>query len=186
MRSLIQNGLVINEEAVKLCSFCRKCFVAAASYLHKNLPFNNNILEYVQFLHPEKQNDSFSLNSISNLTLKIANTFGSKASNVFHVSSDRTPTEIVDIVRHQLKMYQLEEIPESTYLVKDDNAHVCSASTNNYWDYALEYCGIFSQSVKPEVKYIRIDDYWSCIGKIIDENGVLKYQQLLCLSTTVL
>ena len=109
--------------------------------------------------------------------------------NVFNVSSDKTPAEVVDMVRHQWKMYQLMEIPESMYLVKvrDDSGKVCSTSSrNNYWDYALEYCGILSQSVQPEVKCIRLDDYWSSIGEMIDENGMLKYQQRFCLSKAVL
>ena len=33
--------------------------------------------------------------------MKIANVFGSKATDVFNVSSDKTPAEIVDMVRHQ-------------------------------------------------------------------------------------
>ena len=68
-----------------------------------NLPFNNKILEYAQYIlyHPEKRNDSLSLNSNFNLTMKIANVFGSKATNVFNVSFDINPAEIIDMVRHQ-------------------------------------------------------------------------------------
>ena len=65
---------------------------------------------------------------MSNLTLlKIANVFGSKATNVFNGSFDKTQAEIIDLVRHQWKMYQLEEIPESVYLVqvKSDSGKVC-------------------------------------------------------------
>ena len=50
--------------------------------------------------------------------------------------SDETRAEIVDIVRHQWKMYQLEDVPESMYLVKikDDSSKVCSTLPgNNYW-----------------------------------------------------
>ena len=71
--------------------------------------------------------------------------------------------------------------------VKDDSGNVCSTSSrNNSWNYAFEYYGIFSLSLKPEVKYIRLDDYWSSIGEIIDETSMLKYQQLFCLSKAVL
>ena len=49
-----------------------------------------------------------------------------------------------------------------------------------------EYCGIFSQSVKRDVKYIRLDDYCSGIIEMIDGNGMLKQQQLFCLSKAVL
>ena len=66
--------------------------------------------------------------SIQYLTLlKIANVFGSKATNILNVSFDKTQAEIIDMVRHQWKMYQLEEIPESMYLVqvKYDSGKVC-------------------------------------------------------------
>ena len=66
--------------------------------------------------------------SIQYLTLlKIANVFGSKATNIFNVSFDKTQGEIIDMGRHQWKMYQLEEIPESMYLVqvKSDSGKVC-------------------------------------------------------------
>ena len=41
--SLILNDLVDDEEVVKICSYYHKCFVAAASYLQMNLPFNEKI-----------------------------------------------------------------------------------------------------------------------------------------------
>ena len=66
--------------------------------------------------------------SIQYLTLlKIANVFGSKATNIFNVSFDKTQAEIINMGRHQWKMYQLEEIPESMYLVqvKSDSGKVC-------------------------------------------------------------
>lgn len=87
-----------------------------------------------------------SLNSISNLTLKIANVFESKAAKLFRVSSDKTPAQIVDIDRHQWKMYQLEEINDSMYKVtiEDNSSKISCFSGNNYWDYALEYCGVYS------------------------------------------
>lgn len=36
------------------------------------------------------------------------------------------------------------------------------------------------------MKYTRLDDYWSSIGEIIEEKGMFKYQQLVCLSKAVL
>ena len=87
-----------------------KYLVAAPSYLQINIQFSNKILEYIQYLYSENQNDSLSLNSISNLTLKIANLLGSRTTNIFNTSSDKTPAEIADMVKHHWKMYQLEEI----------------------------------------------------------------------------
>lgn len=73
----------------------------------------------------------------------------------------------------------VRESPWISYLikVKDGSGKVSSTSPgNNYWAYALEYCVIFYQSVKPVMKYVMLDDYWRGIGEIIDENGILKYQ----------
>ena len=39
----------------KFYSSCQKCYVAAVSCLQNNLPFNNKIIEYSQYLHPWKR-----------------------------------------------------------------------------------------------------------------------------------
>ena len=41
-------------------SSCQKCYIAALSYLQNNLPFNKKIIEYSQYLHPQKTNCSAS------------------------------------------------------------------------------------------------------------------------------
>ena len=132
-RSFIQSSLAVDEDFAKFCSYCCKCFAAVLSYLQMNLSFSIKILEYAQYLHSGKQNDSLSLNSISNLVLNIANIYGSKVTDVFNVSSAKTPVEIVDMVRHEWKMYQLKEIPESLYLVEveDGSGKVSSTSSGN-------------------------------------------------------
>ena len=84
--------------------------IAAVSYLQNNLPFNIKIIEYSQYLHPQKRNCSASGNAISNLYLKIVKVFGSKVPKIFELPLDSTSDSIVDVVRHQWKMYQLEHI----------------------------------------------------------------------------
>ena len=54
-----------------LYSVCQKCYSAAFSYLQNDLPFNNKIIKYSQYLHPQKRNCNASTNAISNLYLKI-------------------------------------------------------------------------------------------------------------------
>lgn len=51
-KSLIQDILLLDNEAS-----CCICYVEVASYLKINLPFNNKILEYTQFLNPQERND---------------------------------------------------------------------------------------------------------------------------------
>ena len=94
-RSLIQDSLLLDSDIATFRSSCRICYVEAASYLQVNLPFNNKVLEYAQFLHPQKRNDRLSLNSIANLALKITNVFGPKSYQAFNVSSDKSPADIL-------------------------------------------------------------------------------------------
>ena len=130
-------------------------------YLQTYLSFNNKLIENAQYLNPEKLNDTNSTSAISNLALKIVNVFGSKANHVFDVRSDLSPSALVDIIRYQWKMYQLEQIPKSMYLQEQHRRK--GRNQNSYWEYALEYCGIFSseQPCEEESKFLRLDDYWN-------------------------
>ena len=111
---LLSHENVIDDQAVNnFRSSCLKCYVAATSYLQANLPYNNKMIQYVQYLHPEKRNDTMSTSAISNLALKLINVFGKKANNAFEVPYDVSQSEIIDMIRHQWKMYQLEQIPKS-------------------------------------------------------------------------
>ena len=57
-------------------------------------------------LYSEERSDSLSLNLIANLTLKIADLCGSRATNVFNVLFEKIPAEITNMVKHHWKMYQ--------------------------------------------------------------------------------
>ena len=104
----------------KFDSSCQKCSIVAVSYLQNNLPFNNKIIEYSQYLHPQKRSCSASVSAISNLCLKIVKVFGSKAPKIFELPLDSTSDSIVDAVRNQWKMYQFEHITESMYMVENE------------------------------------------------------------------
>ena len=74
------------------------------------------MIEYAQFLNPQKRNDETVLGSICNLALKVLKMFGSRSSLVFNVSPDKSSDDIVDIIRNQWRMNQAEIISESMYL----------------------------------------------------------------------
>ena len=82
-------------------------------------------------------------------------------------------------------MYQLEQIPNSMYLQKQ-NSNGNGRHQNSYWEYALEYCGIFPSEPREESQFLRLVDYWNSIGRVLNEDGKPKYQQLYSLAKAVL
>ena len=64
----------------------RKLFyVKSVMYLQQNLPFDLTILEYAQFLHPEKRNNPGSTSGICNLALKVTKTMERTICKTFQV-----------------------------------------------------------------------------------------------------
>ena len=184
---LLLHENVIDDQAVNnFRSSCLKCYVAATSYLQANLPYNNKVIQYAQYLHPEKRNDSMSTSAISNLALKLINVFGKKANNAFEVPYDVSQSEIIDMIRHQWKMYQLEQIPKSSYVLNADKEKKNKRRQNSYWQYAREYCGIFPSEYNDEGQFVRLDDYWCSVKMILNENGKPKYPQLFSLAKSIL
>ena len=94
----------------KFYSSCQKSFIASASYLQNNPLLNNKIIKYCSILQ---------VLCISDLCLKIVKVFGSKALKIFELPLDSTKDFIVDIVRRQWKINQLEHITESMYMAEN-------------------------------------------------------------------
>ena len=62
------------------------------------------MIEYAQFLNPQKRNDQTALSSICNLALEVVNVFSSISSLIFNVSPDKSSDDIVDIIGDQWRM----------------------------------------------------------------------------------
>ena len=82
--------LIMKVIKVSFIPVAKKYYIAAVSYLQNNLPFNKKILQYSQYLHPQKRNCSASASAISNICLKIVKMFGSKAPKIFELPLDST------------------------------------------------------------------------------------------------
>ena len=61
---LLLEGIFDDEKLKGFRSSCLKSYVAATTYLQQNLPFNNKITEYAQYLHPQKRNHSMAKSGI--------------------------------------------------------------------------------------------------------------------------
>ena len=181
-KSLLE-GIADDEKVKGFQSLCLKSDVAATTYLQQNMPFNNKIIEYAQYLHRQKRNHSVSKIGISNLTLKLAKVFGKKSQAVFKTSA--TPSKIVDLVRSHWSMYQIEEIPPSMYLAENESSKRENHHQNSHWKCALDYCGLFVDKDRPKSKYVRVNTYWHAIGKMANDDSVLKYPKLFALAKAV-
>ena len=110
--------------------------------------------------------------------------FGSKAPKIFELPLDSTSDSIVDVVRKQWKMYQLEHITESMYMVENETRK--NNIPNSYWNYALEHSGLFQERPMEESRYVRIDIYWNSINGILNEFGKPKYTEVFALVKAIL
>ena len=167
---------------------CLKFYISPATQLQMKLSFDNKVILHAQYLHPEKRKEAHSTSAISNLSFKIVLTLSSEAKKFFGSSYDTTVDDIVDKIRQEWKIYQVENIP-SGYFQKDVNFSASSStkqkSQDAYWEKALNECGIYHDSTECS-NFHRIDHYWTCIGYILDSDGRSKYSYLFTFSTIVL
>ena len=64
-------NVIWDEHEEKFRKECLKFYQIAVKYLLENLPHDNKIIKYAQYLQPKKRNESFSTSGISNTDLAI-------------------------------------------------------------------------------------------------------------------
>ena len=83
----------------------------------------------------------------------------------------------------------MENVPIGTNTEIDvqEQHSIKGRNQNSYWEYALEYCGIFpsEQPCEEESQFLRLDDYWSSVKIFLNEDGKPKYDQLFSLAKAV-
>ena len=102
-------------------------------------------------------------------------------------SYDTTVDDIVDKIRQEWKMYQVENIP-SAYFQNDVNflpVLLPDKFQDAYWEKALNECSFYHDSTECS-NFHRIDHYWACIENILDSDGRSKYSYLFTFPTIVL
>ena len=172
-----------SDKQIKFREDCMEFYIKSVSYLQLNLPFDNLFLKYAQYLNPSLRTDAASTSAVSNLALCVAIVLTNCLHSVFGISVDETREGLVDLVRNQWRMYQVETIPEEWYQMKDEGPS--TRVQQSYWKYALGICMI--EPVTSPIKgQIRMDEYWHKVSKMTDATGLLKYPQLAALIKCVL
>ena len=104
---------------------------------------------------------------------------------MFQVPHSDSWEQVCDKIRNQWIAYQLEDIPKEFYTKSNDEASKSSRRANSYWSYALEFCDL-QPIQETDSQFVWIDHYWRKIGKILSDDSLQKYTQLISLVKCIL
>ena len=103
----------------------------------------------------------------------------------FQVTQSDSREQVCDKIRTQWIAYQLQDISKEFYTKSNDEAGESSRRTNSYWSYTLELCDL-QPIQETDSQIILIDHCWRKICKILSDDGLQKYTQLICLVKCIL
>ena len=155
-------------------------YLSATTHLLDRLPFNVLVIKHAQYLHPCKRNDSDATNAISNMALIITSVVSNKLPELFDMKGHATK-EVCDKIRMQWVQYQGEEFKDDWYKKTENDEGVSRDNRHSYWPQALQDCGL-----KPTQLPSSYNHFWSKIGALQNEHGVVNYPQLFSLIRIVL
>ena len=162
-----------------------KVFLKASVYhLIQTLPIDNRILKDAKFFGHSVRHESGTVNAISRLTLNVASALGDSFHRLFHLEAESTKYDLIDIVKRQLMECQTEIIPEHFYLKDQQSTSHCVQPS--YWRAAYGMAGVELATKDEESSLKSIDEYWTQIHKIVNEEGKVKYNKLFVLAKCVL
>ena len=159
-------------------------YVNAACYLKDNFPFDKPIFEYALYLHVEKRNSISSTSGISNIALHITKALENVLEGVFQVSCATSKEQVCDIIRKEWLSYQLEDISGSLYTINSSQPTQLLQPISSDWSYIQNDTTQLGGSKSRN--FLRIDQYWSKIGKICDDAGQYKFKHLASLANCAL
>ena len=92
------------------------------------------------------------------------------------MKDDDSTDILIDAVIEELKLYQLEKIPSSSYEAKPK---VKKRKVYSHWRYAYGLLDAAATDTDKDSKYVCIDHFWRNVGSIVDMEGRPKYQKLV-------
>ena len=138
------------DEAVS--SFLGSC----TKYLLNNLPFENQIIKYAIFFQPLLQQSIAATNTISRLTLSIAQVLGTdEMRKYFKLESTATKFDLCDVVKKEFREYQTYKVED-----KDEESYENKRRLQcSYWKYAYGLLDIKQTTDKSSEQCTKIGDY---------------------------
>ena len=165
----------------KIRKGCLKFFQVSVYYLQQKLPFDVNLLRNTQFLNPVKRKARGATNAISNLAFKITSVLEYVLGSIFQIESKHA---VVDAIRNQWHLFQIEEIPEKWYVNQQAKKPASSRHLESYWARAWEEYGLDSTPTS-SVCFVRIDHLCRRKWNLVDEFGAKTYPQLAKLAQCI-
>ena len=161
------HGTHVRSLMLKMDTLQRKHFDEAVSsilrsctkYLLNNLPFNNQIVKYARFFQPSLQKSIIAPNTISCLTLSIAQVLGTDEMRSYvqlKLGSAATKFDLCDVVKKEFREYQTFKVED-----KKDESHENKRRLQcMYWKYAYGLLDIEQTTVKSSEQCKKVDNYW--------------------------
>ena len=94
-------------------------YTASTEYLVGNFPLLNQVVIDVQYLHPNKRQKKI-VKPLLRLGSKVSKCLGDKFHDVFGVKKSCTVHDLQDIIKTDISSYQMESVPESFYMKKQE------------------------------------------------------------------
>ena len=94
-------------------------YTASTEYLIGNFPLLNQVIIDAQYLHPNKRQKKI-VKPLLSLVSKVCKCLGDKFHSVFGVEKSCTVQDLQDIIKTEISSYQMESVPESFYMKKQE------------------------------------------------------------------
>ena len=149
----------------------------SAGYLLENLPIVEQVVRDGQYLEYQNNGRGEGVLAIKRVYYNVCGTLNSDAlKKIFNMKDDDSTDILIDAVIEELKLYQLEKIPSSSYEAKPK---VKKRKVYSYWRYAYGLLDAAATDTDKDSKYVCIDHFWRNVGSIVDMEGRPKYQKLV-------
>ena len=123
----------------KFCQNCLTVFQVLVTHLKSKLPLESIKLKNCAYLDAQKKGNKESSSAISNLTIKLPKPLEVVLCKVFQSCSIKE--EVCNKVPNEWRVYQMEVLPESTYMTdttKKSSKKKQIRRQPSYWDKAFE------------------------------------------------
>ena len=149
----------------ELQNHCRDFLINTLNYLLKNLPHENQVIQDAKYLQFQLKESKSAVNAFSRMSMKIGRALGQDGLKSYFGETITTKYELCDKVKHELALYQLEDIPKSFTHKTEESKKQKPPQATSYWKEAYELIDLDLEQPDSTSSYRRCDEYWIDVSK---------------------